>query len=267
MFSSDIAKYHPTFSLMSFNVRNDIPEDGEDSWPPRKPDVISFIQTVKPNIFGLQEPLPYQLADFKEGLPDYDAIGEPRTEEGEYNPILFNKNLFRLIDSDTFWLSDNPEKPGSKYEEAMFPRICTWGQFEWKSVESTNTPFFLLNTHLDHLNSIAREKQIRVIVEFIKNKIPHDSPTILMGDFNGEDADPCLKYLANTMIFREASTTANKSITATTFTGFDEQGRLTIDHIFYRGFQVYMYAVLKDRRKNERLLSDHRPIVCLLRII
>ena len=267
MFSSDIAKYQPTFSLMSFNIRNDIPEDGEDNWQHRRAEVVTFVQNVKPDIFGLQEPLPHQLTDFKQGLPEYESIGEPRTNEDEYNPILFNKNLFQVIDSGTFWLSDCPEKPSSKYDEAKFHRICTWGKFKWLSVESTNSEFFLLNTHLDHLDSIARVKQVKVIVEFINSKIPYDSPTILMGDFNGEDTDPCLKYLATTMIFREASTTAGSKVTAKTFTGFDEKGSLVIDHIFYRGFQVSLYAVLKDRRKNNKLLSDHRPIVCLVRTV
>ena len=265
MLSSDIAKYQPTISLMSFNIRNDIPEDGEDDWPHRREDVVSFMQSVKPDLFGLQEPMPHQLADFKQGLPDYESIGEARIDNDEYNPIFFKKNLFQLIDSGTFWLSDSPDKPGSKYEEAKLPRICTWARFKWMSVPSTNSEFFLLNTHLDHLNSIARVKQMKVLIEFIKTNIPYDTPTILIGDFNGEDTDPCIKHLASTMIFREASTTAGSRVVARTFTGFDEKGTLVIDHIYYRGFQALLYAVINDRRENNKLLSDHKPIVCLLR--
>ena len=272
MFASDIAKYRPVFSLMSFNVRFDNSDDGQNSWQHRKPDVITFIQKVKPNIFGLQEPLHHQLTDFKEGLPDYDVIGVGRTDggtKGEYNPILFDKSLFHLVDSGTFWLSDTPEKAGSKFEEARIRRICTWGKFQWLSHESEdNNEFYLFNTHLDHEKGEVREKQIKVVIEFIRHKASHDTPTILMGDFNSEDeSEPCIKYLSATNMFREASTTAGTRLAARTFTGFGGKRREVIDHVYYRGFQVSLYAVLKDRRQNGKLLSDHRPLFCLVKTI
>lgn len=271
MLSSDIVKYRPVFSSMSFNIRYENPNDGPNSWSHRKNDVVSFLQKVKPDVFGLQEASSHQLEDVKKALPGYDVIGVGRTDgakKGEHTPIFFNKLTFQLLNSGTFWLSDHPSEPGSKFEGASLCRICTWGKFNWLSNESRNTEFYLLNTHLDHEQSTIREKEIQVIIDFVKSEIPSDTPSILMGDFNAEsEADPSIKLLASAKIFREANNTADNRAISRTFTGFDSKQGGVIDHVYYRGCHVSLYAVLKDKRENGMLLSDHRPIFCLLKTI
>ena len=266
MFSSDINKFEPYFSCMSFNVRYDNPADGANSWEHRKRDVSLFMQKVRPSIFSLQEPLKHQLLDIKNFLSEYEFVGVGRTdgaEKGEYNPIFYKKDLFHLSENGTFWLSPTPEKPGSRFEEARIRRICTWGRFTWLKNKG-DREFYLLNTHLDHENMTVREKQMKVILNFVEKILQHELPIILTGDFNAENGDACLKLLSSTGIFQETSIVADDCFTAKTFTGFHEKRGEVLDHIFVTGFHINLYAVLKDKRENQRLLSDHRPILCIL---
>lgn len=40
--------------------------------------------------------------------------------------VAFRKNLFDLVNSDTFWLSPTPTQPGSKFKDSKLPRIVSW---------------------------------------------------------------------------------------------------------------------------------------------
>ena len=50
-----------TFSLMTYNVRYGLADDGENSWEFRKDFLTSQINFYNPDIFGIQEGLPFQV--------------------------------------------------------------------------------------------------------------------------------------------------------------------------------------------------------------
>ncbi len=61
----------------------------------------------------------------------------------------------------------------------LFPRLSTWAVLETTKQEN----ILVINTHLDHVLSSTREKQIEVLLTELRDKILK-FPTILLGDFN-----------------------------------------------------------------------------------
>ena len=100
-----------TLTAMSFNIRNGLANDGDNSWPNRRPLVSEVIREHDPDVVGLQEAFRFQLDHLAEDLPGYCEVGEGRGggTKDEYSAILYRAGRFNLLDSGTFWLSDTPE--------------------------------------------------------------------------------------------------------------------------------------------------------------
>ncbi|MDA7633592.1 endonuclease, partial [bacterium] len=69
-------------------------------------------------------------ADFlKENLDGYGFHGVGRDNgvaKGEFVPIMYRLDRFDLIDAGHFWLSENPEEPGSTSWDTSLTRMCSW---------------------------------------------------------------------------------------------------------------------------------------------
>ena len=86
--------------------------------------------------------------EFKKMLPQYNSVGEPRRSifNNELCAIFYNSRRFILRESETIWLSNKPERKGSKFLFSFFPRICTYA----KLIDSYNNEIInVYNTHLD----------------------------------------------------------------------------------------------------------------------
>lgn len=142
--------------VMTFNIRYNEPRDGVNAWANRKTKVADVIRFHKADLIGVQEAQNNQLKDLEKLLPDFAWCGVGRTdgkEDGEYSAILYRKSRFKLLETKTFWLSETPEKAGSKGWDADFPRIVTWAKFQDKNTKKT---FYHFNTHFDHIGAKAR---------------------------------------------------------------------------------------------------------------
>ena len=120
-------------TVATYNIRNANRGDAErgNGWERRGPWVCCLIEFHGFDIFGSQEVLDGQLHDMLAQLPDYDYIGVGRDDgktQGEYAPIFYKKERFRLLDDGHFWLSEITDRPNKGWDAAL-PRICTWGHF------------------------------------------------------------------------------------------------------------------------------------------
>jgi len=244
--------------VMSYNIRLDIPSDGENSWHHRKQGMANLLNYYQPEIFGLQEALPSQLHYIDSSLVEYRFIGEGRDggNSGEACPIFYKKNKFKLIEQGTFWLSESPTKPSLGWD-AAYKRICTYGLFENKK---TKRKIWIFNTHFDNQGAVAREKSAQLLSSKIKNLVADETPIIVMGDLNCEPSSKPVKILAEN--FKQASEIGTYGPIGT-FTGFDLNTIPVeiIDHMFVSNLQVLSYAHIDDRLKNNRRISDHLPVM------
>ena len=81
----------------------------------------------------MQEVLHNQFQDLRAGLPEYDGIGVGRDDgktAGEYAPLFYRKDKYEVLDSNTFWLAENPDSVGMMGWDAVCVRIATWAKFK-----------------------------------------------------------------------------------------------------------------------------------------
>ena len=256
-----------TTKVMSYNIRYDNPNDGENSWVNRKELLCSQLAFYEPDIFGIQEALPNQLNDISALLPNYAFVGIARdgNGKGESSNIFFKKDKFKLLEQNTFWLSETPEII-SKGWDAALNRICTYALLK---ENKTKQIFWIFNTHLDHQGEIARTKGIALILYKIKMLNTQNYPVIFMGDFNSEPTEERIINLKKLMIDSQEISEENPFGPTGTFNGFKHIEAVTkrIDYIFLSkesNFKVYKYAVLSDS-KDLKYPSDHLPVYVEIR--
>ncbi len=249
-------------NIVSFNIRYNNPNDGENAWPNRVEMVTELLQFHDADIFGLQEALYEQITDIENELPNYEWFGVGRDDgekAGEFSPIFYNKTKFILVKHGEFWLSEDCNKPGLGWD-AVCNRIVTWGKFKSKV---TGKHFLVFNTHFDHRGNEARKNSAFLIRDKIKEiSNNRELPIILTGDFNlTPDSEPIKLIKGFMKDSREVSETPPYGPVGT-FTSFDWNAPMEnrIDYIFIQGrIKVLKYAVLTDA-KNQHFPSDHLPV-------
>ena len=175
----------PAFTIASFNVRCRTGKDtGELRWYRRLPRVAEVIRSRGFDLVGVQECVPDEAHILDDELPEFARVGCGRNADrgGEAMYIYYRKDRFEVLEDGTFWLSQTPDKPGSKYEGAGCPRTCTWALMKDKR---TGRVFRYFNTHLDHISSQARVNGMEVLLERGVRPAKARGETIfLTGDLN-----------------------------------------------------------------------------------
>jgi endonuclease/exonuclease/phosphatase family metal-dependent hydrolase len=266
--------------VMSFNIRYAAANDGENNWDKRKDLACDVVRWHKPDLVGLQEALRSQIDDIRAALPEYGETGVAREDgqtKGEYSAILYRQDRFAVDDSGTFWLSDTPEVPGSITWGNACTRVCTWARLLPKS---SGKPFYMFNTHLDHISQLSREKGIALIMSRLSSR-KHPDPVVLTGDFNSGENNAVVRYLKGERqlevvgnglsknpaplvdTFRLLHKDAADVGTAHSFKGGRAGNK--IDYIFVQsGAEVLRAEILHDNKDN-RYPSDHYPITAAIR--
>lgn len=256
------AGYSQDLSLMTYNIRFDSPNDGENRWDKRKYNLAEQIKFYEPDVFGTQEGLRHQLMFLDSALEAYAFVGVGRDdgkEKGEYTAIFYRKDKLNLLKQSSFWLSETPEKVSVGWDAAL-PRICTYALFEDRE---SGLKFWVFNTHFDHIGQEARNKSARLILEKIKEFNSENLPVVLMGDLNLEPETEAIQYLSKNL--NDSRTVSKKVVLGPegTFNAFQFTKPLggRIDYIFTdkSKIEVIKYAVLTDS-KDLKYYSDHLPV-------
>lgn len=258
-----------SISVLSFNIRYDNPNDGSNNWESRKEGVVSLIEKINPDLIGIQEALYNQIVFLDENLKDLNYTGVGRDDgikEGEFSAVFYNKNKFDLLESNTFWLSDNPGKPGIAWG-ACCNRIVTWAKFKIKSKEDI---FYHFNTHFDHQSKNARVNSSKLLAGKI-SEIASDLPVVITGDFNctsnSEEFQLLIESLSliNTRDLFEDNLSQNHDFTFNGFGNFHD--KIVIDHIIINNkFSADSYKIIYDKFNN-KYISDHYPVLAKITFI
>lgn len=265
LFSSCGKKNPAKLSVMSFNIRYNNPADGINAWGNRRETVVDFLTQIQPDIIGMQEVLYGQLSYLSHSMPGYEWIGVGRDDgkkKGEYVPVFYNKGKLELVREGNFWLSETPEKAGSRSWGAHLPRIVTWGRFMHKD---TGQKMFFFNTHFSHVSDSARNESAKLLMKKI-NLIAGDTAVILTGDLNfTSKSDGYSLIVSNenkTAIVDAMHASENPHFGGeSTYNGFGTaSGNRKIDYIFTgRGLKVKKHGIYKVI-KNDIYISDHWPV-------
>lgn len=251
--------------VMSYNVRYDTPKDGDNIWDLRKHATIAMLNDVKPDVFGVQEALPNQIAYISEQAPVYKNVGVGRDDgvsKGEHMSVYWNTETIEMIEWGTYWLSETPDVPSYGWD-AGCRRTATWTLMKDKR---NGKKFFFVNTHLDHKGVEARKKGLQLVIDRIAAMNPDGYPMVLTGDFNVLPDDECLVDLDKQMqsARKVAKVTDNKS----TYHGWGTRSpeeEYVIDYIYVSSFASVPEYFTNVKEYAERpFVSDHYPIVAIL---
>lgn len=258
----------PSLSVMTFNMRYDNPEDGENNWRFRRERVAEVIKAQDVDVLGTQELLCNQFDDLSGLLTGYQGVGVGRldgAESGEYCAVFFKKERFTLLDSGTFWLSETPEVVGSLGWDGACERIATWVVLR----DRDGRELFFIDTHLDHVGQVARDEGVSLLMKRIET-LSGGRPVILTGDFNSEPESSVVAHVQKDGVLRDAKAiAAQRSGTDWSFSDFGripEAERPLLDYIFVSGdIEAVRYEVLPDTFDGG-YVSDHAPVMAVVKI-
>ena len=216
--------------------------------------VLEMVAKYMPDTVGMQEASPKWMNVLGPKLDrfGYKYVGEGRDggTDGEHNPIFYNSYKFKLLDSGTKWLSQTPDRV-SKYSQSSLNRIYTYALLERLS---DGLQIMVVNTHLDHTSSAARELQVQVLMKFISEHL--DKPLVLTGDFNTSPGSSCYKYVIS------GGMTDSSNIALEAKIEYTHDSNSIIDFAFVNAKKILVnsYKVC-----NEKILgdytSDHFPVL------
>jgi endonuclease/exonuclease/phosphatase family metal-dependent hydrolase len=257
--------------VMTFNIRYGTANDGQNSWPNRQELLLATIRKFDPDLLGTQEVLAMQVDFLAENLKEYAVVGVGRDDgkrRGEFSTVLYKTKRFEPVDSGTFWLSETPDKPGSKSWDSSLPRVATWVKLRDRL--NADRELVFLNTHWDHRGDRARTESGRIIREWLTEHAA-GLPAIVTGDLNVAENHAGVRALLSSdggspalvdayrQVHREAAAEEG------TFHGFSgRRGGRRIDHIVTTPDWTAAEATIDYTNNGGRYPSDHYPVTAVL---
>lgn len=259
--------------VMSFNVRYGTANDGENHWDKRKEFLADTIKKFDPDLLGTQETLGFQRDYLAEKLSGFGVEGVGRDdgkESGEMMALYYRQDRFEKNDGGHFWLSETPDKIGSKSWDSSLPRMVTWVKLKDLKNRAAK-PILFFNTHFDHRGPKARLESAKLIRKKIE-EMSGDSQVILTGDFNADaGSEPYNSLFSDTNdspvvdAFRKKN--PKKGANEGTFSAFkaSEVMGARIDWIGCSpGLSVLDCQIDRTQREG-RTPSDHFPVWAVLK--
>ena len=254
-----VAHSQENLQIVSFNIRYGTPADGDNKWKSRRDRVFTIFKNYKEGIIATQDALPLQIDEILKAVPQLDVVYRSRTLEdkkGASNAIFYNKQLWSVVEHETFWLSDTPDQPATKSWGNTLPRISTLVTFESKL---SNKRIKVLNTQLDRRSHNSRVRSVELMLRILMTEV-EPMPTILLGDFNAQVEDDIIVRLKE--FFNDSY--SGDELQGCTYHGWNGGSHCPrIDYIFYdnsAGLVLQDFQI--DQWKRKQLYpSDHYPIV------
>lgn len=252
--------------VMSFNIPyfSDSESNQIKRWNYRKEAIIAMIKQEQPLILGMQE-IRYdpQLIYLDSELDQYARIGVGRDDGangGDFSVIYYRKDIFELINTGDFWLSETPGRPSYGWG-AGHRRITTWGHFRLKD---TDVELLVYNTHFDHAVQKAKEESARMMADSIASRLaPNVQIVIATGDYNTSTNQalfqPFWKVVSSV---RDDAPVTNHQLTTNSWGSYSD-GEY-IDHVLYRNCVPRTFNVLTQKYNGIQYLSDHFPVLAEL---
>ena len=222
----------------------------------RRESVSQTILSYLPDTIGVQEASPTWMTYLDSSLGDiyaYVGLGRDGGSKGEHSAVFYRKDRFSLVDTGTKWMSKTPDTV-SKFNESSLNRVFTYAILLEKK---TNTEIMVVNTHLEHTSAEARNLQVKVLMDFLKDYSQY--PIILTGDFNANPQSEVYR-----IVTAQLADSAKVAQTAEEHYTFHNYGKAStfIDYAFVsrQNIVVSHYRVITEE-VNGMLPSDHYALI------
>lgn len=219
----------------------------------RAKNVVETIKKRSPDAICLQEVTPVWMDILQRELSsEYGFVGEAREcgRDAEYNPVLYKKEHFTLLEQKTLWLSDTPSVI-SRLPESKYYRICTVAVLVQNE---TQKKIRVVCVHMDYIQEAAA-RQARILLQLLRGE--EDMPTVFCGDLNTMKWNDAYGILAKSE-FSDAEDVAKEKSIVHTFQKFGERED-TIDFCFVKDVNVEVFIV-EEVKINGEYPSDHNPL-------
>lgn len=161
---------------MTYNLKFPT-ETGPNAWSVRRPLVAETIGKVAPALFGTQEGHYLQLRQIAADTSyEWIGLGREGGSHGEFAAVFYDPAVLEPLEYDHFWISQTPDRVGSRSWGTNVVRMATWVRFRTGAGE-----LVLLNTHLDHESEQARVEGARLLAAQVGR---FAVPVVVTGDFN-----------------------------------------------------------------------------------
>ena len=173
----------------------------------------------------------------------------------ESNPIFYRLERFELLETETFWLSDTPERV-SKVEKSDNYRICTWALLKDKLTGET---ILFANTHLDHTTDTVRGEQAEILMNYLARRVGQYT-TYLTGDFNCVPESIPYGTVAATLSDSHKTAWIDHSTVSNTYHDYTDEGYSEIDFIFHNDKTTPVsYEIIS--KKYDGFVADHYGVI------
>lgn len=250
--------------ICTFNIRCDTPKDGINSFSGRQDLIRREFPKYAADVIGFQEVRPHVHEWLEKNLEGYTVVGIGRETDlgGEAMSIAFRTDTFLLVHLDTFWLSDTPHVPGSRFgtDQSSCPRICTAVTLMTRKERKLLRVY---NTHLDHVGTMAQAQGISMVL----SRIAQDDarypgvPVVLTGDLN---VTPDSKVISSITSFGGGILRDITADVGATFHAYHPEMAercLKIDYIFTNATAGDMESQCLTDTEDGVYLSDHYPVL------
>jgi endonuclease/exonuclease/phosphatase family metal-dependent hydrolase len=254
-----------TIRLMTFNIRLALAMDGRNRWYKRRDLVFDVIQRSDPDIVGLQEVSPRQLAELLSAVPRYGVIADRSyggQRSGTYGPILFDRTRLEPEKSGDYWLAPEPDGARTRGWDAAVPRICTWAVFGDRA--NGGRRFAIANSHFDQRGVQARVESARLVVSKLGELA--FMPRLFTGDLNADERSDPVQILKEAG-YRDTFRVLHPNAEALTFHSFRGRGVRSlgkIDYVFCDASWRVLDAGIERDGHGGRYPSDHFPVTAQL---
>uniref|UniRef100_U9TLB1 Endonuclease/exonuclease/phosphatase domain-containing protein n=1 Tax=Rhizophagus irregularis (strain DAOM 181602 / DAOM 197198 / MUCL 43194) TaxID=747089 RepID=U9TLB1_RHIID len=253
----------PILRVGTFNIRFDLgsPTQGETPWNVRRVKVVDTILFHKIDLVGIQEALYNQVNDLESLLgSNWNWIGVGRDDgkqAGEFVPIF-------ITNSKHFWLSENPDVPGSIGWDAQLTRVATQATFQDLL---TNSTFIWINTHLDHHGEKSRLESSKLLLNRarqLKSSSSSDVKLFLSADFNCKENEEPYKLITGGK-YQDINSKDQKDLvfadTRYEISGLKGGSFADNSSISTQVVKVINHGVVSNLYDDDMYISDHRPVI------
>ncbi len=253
--------------VCTYNIRCDNKGDGINCFDGRKSLIAREFPKYEADVVGFQEVLPHQREWLVHNLKGYTVVGTGRNADrlGEHVCIAYRTDTFELAALDTFWLSDTPRIPGTRFntDQSRCPRICTTAILLTKPKKDSAPKILrVYNTHLDHVALLSQAQGMTVVLERIAadDAIYPDTPVVITGDFNVRPDSPVVASVNGACSCGKPIKDATAEVGGT-FHAWGKREPIKIDYIFTTASYETASAKKLTDTEDGVYLSDHYPVL------